>query len=134
MRAVHVEMKHHQAHPTSSVTLINVVKCYGRLFISSTTLFQWYSIAGPREKNEISVKIELSLHSQAIYMHAHFRTTYYNLVRQVFQIPIGCKDAKCQLTVRKSVEGTHSARRANGMDDVAVPKALVSILIAISVF
>ena len=55
-------------------------------------------------------------------MHAHLRTTYYNLVRQIIQA-FNCNEgAKYEFP---SVEGTHTALKERGTEDVAVPEALV---------
>ena len=59
-------------------------------------------------------------------MHSHLRTTYCNLVIQVFQT-----FTKVPRTIPERNESTHTTVEESGTDNVAVPKAPVSILITI---
>ena len=56
--------------------------------------FYWCRFTSPKEKNKFGLKLKQTNQIQAIYMHAHLRGTYYNLVRQVSQISNCYKGSK----------------------------------------
>ena len=70
-------------------------------------------------------------------MHAQVRTTYYNSETNKYVMYVRISKIKLlksrQVTNPERSESTHNARKASGTHAVAVPKALLSILIAISI-